>query len=189
LHTNNTLPCNDGNYCTENDTCRGGQCQGSPVNCDDGNPCTDESCYPQIGCVYSPVTSVFRICGGSFPNYWTCISGVCSDWSNGCGYDQNGARRCYDGNPCTNDQCREGQCRYPPPSNVTQVFCTDSNACTAPDRCTYQRNCAGTAISCDDANDCTLDACDTRTGCTYTKVQNGLPCQGGQCWFGVCLPL
>jgi len=189
LHTDNTLPCNDGNYCTENDTCRGGQCQGTPVNCDDGNPCTDESCYPQIGCVYSPVTSVFRVCGGSFPNYWTCISGVCSDWSNGCRNDQNGAIRCYDGNPCTNDRCREGQCRYPPPSNVTQIFCTDSNACTAPDRCTNQRSCAGTAISCDDANDCTLDACDTRTGCTYTKVQNGLPCQGGQCWFGVCLPL
>jgi hypothetical protein len=38
------LTCNDGNSCTESDTCSGGLCAGIPLDCDDTNDCTDDSC-------------------------------------------------------------------------------------------------------------------------------------------------
>lgn len=50
--TNNTAPCDDGDYCTTGDVCSGGVCQaGTPVNCpDDANPCNGtEQCDPGDG--------------------------------------------------------------------------------------------------------------------------------------------
>ncbi len=53
-NVSNSLPCDDGQACTENDVCSGGQCVGTPIqgctgcvsseDCDDGNPCTNDSC-------------------------------------------------------------------------------------------------------------------------------------------------
>ncbi|MFN2375262.1 MAG: hypothetical protein ABR538_01915, partial [Candidatus Binatia bacterium] len=54
-HPNNTVPCNDGLFCTVNDTCAGGQCGGSPRNCNDGIACSDESCNEATdSCVSTP---------------------------------------------------------------------------------------------------------------------------------------
>jgi cysteine-rich repeat protein len=54
-HSNNTVPCDDGNPCTENDKCGSGSCKaGTPKVCDDGNPCTQDSCDPaKGGCVFA----------------------------------------------------------------------------------------------------------------------------------------
>src|SRR5262249_57973821 len=53
-HTNNAVPCDDGNPCTTGDACGGGTCNGGPAtNCDDGNPCTDDSCKPATGCLHT----------------------------------------------------------------------------------------------------------------------------------------
>ena len=44
--------CDDGNACTQTDTCQAGTCTGTdPLDCDDGNPCTVDSCAPTGGCV------------------------------------------------------------------------------------------------------------------------------------------
>ncbi len=45
-------PCNDGNKCTLNDSCKtGGSCAGSDMLvCDDGNSCTNDLCYAGPGC-------------------------------------------------------------------------------------------------------------------------------------------
>src|SRR6185503_20318944 len=54
-HPNNTAPCDDGLFCTVNDTCGGGTCGGSPRNCASAgdqcnvgvcNEATDQ-CVPQ----------------------------------------------------------------------------------------------------------------------------------------------
>jgi hypothetical protein len=41
---NNTAPCNDGFFCTENDTCGGGSCQGTAKICAGGNLCVSATC-------------------------------------------------------------------------------------------------------------------------------------------------
>ena len=46
MNTANTVVCDDGSACTENDTCSAEACVGTDVNCDDGNGCTDDSCDP-----------------------------------------------------------------------------------------------------------------------------------------------
>ena len=51
---NQGSPCDDDNACTENDTCSGGACDGTPVDADDGNECTDDSCDPATGAVHTP---------------------------------------------------------------------------------------------------------------------------------------
>ncbi len=37
-------PCDDGSACTKNDACKGGWCQGTPLNCDDDEPATLDVC-------------------------------------------------------------------------------------------------------------------------------------------------
>src|SRR5262249_36785028 len=80
------LPCNDGNGCTQTDTCQGGTCAGmNPVVC-----MAQDQCH-QIG---------------------TCdpMTGMCSN-----PIQPNGTM-CNDGNVCTlNDQCQGGVCTNPPP--------------------------------------------------------------------------
>lgn len=48
--------CDDGNMCTTGELCSGGLCtpQGN-LKCDDSNACTVDLCFPQQGCVFSPV--------------------------------------------------------------------------------------------------------------------------------------
>ena len=64
------LACNDGDPCTEDDTCSGGRCVGISIDCDDGNDCSDDSC--EAGqCVYEcNATSFVDSC---------CDDPVCAD--------------------------------------------------------------------------------------------------------------
>lgn len=43
-HPNNTVPCDDGLFCTMSDTCTGGACNGLPMNCSDNQDCSVDSC-------------------------------------------------------------------------------------------------------------------------------------------------
>ncbi len=143
--------CDDGLFCTVDDTCADGACSGKardcsglddacslgecdesaeqcvavtvvdPADCSDDNPCTDDVCDPAAGCE-------------SFTN----------------------ALPCDDDDPCTiDDHCTEGQCRG------EEHGCADNNACTY-DNCEAGIGCRHTAIlgSCTDINRCTAgDAC------------------------------
>lgn len=49
------IPCNDGNVCTNGETCSLGICGGgSATQCDDGDLCTENTCDPGNGCTYPP---------------------------------------------------------------------------------------------------------------------------------------
>ena len=72
-------PCSDGDFCSSNDTCGAGVCNGGPpLNCDDGNCCTIDSCDPGSGCVHVAYTAPPVIVdepnldggGGSCPVIW-----------------------------------------------------------------------------------------------------------------------
>ena len=93
------LECEDGNACTENDTCQGLGCApGSIVVCDDGNVCTLNVCDPVEGCTAIPVEDGTPCDDGNQCALGdTCGEGVC----------QPGAEIvvCDDGDPCTEDKC------------------------------------------------------------------------------------
>ena len=94
---NNTLPCEDGNACTVNDTCAEGSClSGAALACDDENPCTADACDISSGCIHEPTDGACNdadICTLDD----ICIDGVCSSLDSlSCTDDEN---------PCTAEFC------------------------------------------------------------------------------------
>ena len=183
--------CDDGEPCTNPDTCAAdndnpgqGKCLGAPNTCDDKNPCTDDSCTPGVGCQHPNNTATCTLTDPCNPT-GQCVDGACKP------PDKN----CNDGNACTDDACdpKKG-CSH---TNNTAP-CNDGNPCT------YQETCASgvcggppTAlnaldVSVDDGNDCTADACDPVTGPNWTIKGNGVGCGGSpattKCVGGVCQP-
>jgi slime mold repeat-containing protein len=117
----NGTHCDDGNACTQTDTCQAGACVGgdpvvctsqdkchddgvcdpasgvcsSPAtSCADGNLCTSDSCDPDLGCLHVPIS-----CDDGNP----CTADSCAPAS-GCVHT-GGPAVCDDGNPCTVDSC------------------------------------------------------------------------------------
>lgn len=79
------VSCDDGNRCTENDTCDGaGTCSGTDVVCDDGNDCTTDACNVGVGCVTSPLESGPCDDGQACSTGDACQSGVCVADRSGC---------------------------------------------------------------------------------------------------------
>ena len=60
---NNAADCDDGEPCTENDSCRDGACAGGPPpNCDDGVDCTEDFCEPGQGCAHGDLCPEGELC-------------------------------------------------------------------------------------------------------------------------------
>ena len=89
-----------------------------------------------------------------------------------CGSDAE----CDDGNPCTGDLCVDGTCSHE--VNETDA-CDDKNACTIDDSCLPSAVCAGTPVSCNDADPCTEDSCNPETGCQHKLLPEWTPCDDG----------
>jgi len=88
---------------------------------------------------------------------------------------------CNDNNPCTSDNCVNGQCTYTP------IVCNDQNSCTT-DLC-VNGQCQYTPVVCNDQNSCTTDLC-VNGQCVYTPIvcndQNSCTtdlCVNGQCQY------
>jgi len=161
--------CNDGNACTQTDTCQGGDCTGTnPVICTALDQChVSGVCDPGTGVCSNPNAGDGTLCDDS--NGCTegdvCTAGQCSPGS---------PKNCADPNPCTDDDCvaPTGTCTHTPNTNP----CDDDNACTIADTCSGG-NCLGAIKNCLDGNPCTDDGCDPLTGCTHTP--NDDPCDDG----------
>ena len=64
----------DGDMCTENETCEAGECiSGEPISCDDGSECTADSCDSVNGCANDPVPNGTPCAIGA----GVCQLGVC----------------------------------------------------------------------------------------------------------------
>ncbi len=141
-------PCNDGNNCTEKDTCIKGVCSGKKSQCDDGNPCTIDLCDNKTGNCQALLDNKLN-CDDGDPCTTNdkCTDGVC----------KASALKCDDGNPCTVDGCDgKGGCLNKLELNKN---CDDNNPCTAFDACNLQGKCLGKAKDCDDGSQCTEDSC------------------------------
>ena len=198
-------PCDDGDPCTDEDTCMESDCvSGAPacddedlctddacdedtgacmftptdVVCDDGDPCTEDSaCEPDTGdcgdteyvcdaCVEPADCPALPPCGGT----WQCLEGECV-LEAGSGID------CGDLEPpaCHTIGCdvAAAQCVVVPVADGEA--CEDGNKCSTGDVCQDGACEAGVGLSCDDDDECTVDACIPATGCVFK------PASGAQC--------
>jgi hypothetical protein len=191
------IDCDDGDLCTFDDTCTGGEClPKSKADCDDDNPCTEDTCdQPTGGCVYKAMPAQPPLpCNDG--NKCTlhkahleqtgkktdlCIAGKCV------GQPIN----CNDKNPCTNDGCDpKTGCTHTP---TAAKPCNDGNACTNKDTCKGGA-CGGVGASCIDGNPCTHDSCNKGSGCAFppkaggcsdgTVCTTGDACKKGKCAGG-----
>jgi hypothetical protein len=152
--------CDDGNACTTDYCDPVLGCIHEPIICDDGNPCTDDDCDPVVGCVFA-----------------------------------NNISACDDGDDCTvDDQCIDGMCVGTP------IDCDDGLPCTI-DACDGFGGCDHSLI----AGYCLIDGvcysdgehnpleeclvCDAANPSVWSELPNGMPCAGGICNEGTCVPL
>ena len=144
--------CDDHNVCTIGDFC-GGDSVCYPgyitLNCDDSNPCTDDKCDAVLGCINTPIANCEECNVNLDCSAQSCQTALCIDHQ--CVYiAQSGGARCSDGNACNGEE-----------------FCTGNGVCISillPD--------------CDDNNDCTVDSCDSNSGCVFTPTPGNM-CDDG----------
>jgi hypothetical protein len=163
--------------CTGDQECCGGECVA--LGCDDGNECTVDGCAPGTGCRNAPTL-------GRCDDDDLCTDeGFCRE-----GECQPGPLRdCRVMDPCHVGMCNvdTGECEVAPTSGPR---CSDGDACTGGDTC-MEGVCVPTAIPmCDDAEDCTVDSCDSVSGCRFVAMPDGNGCNvgglPGTCTSGVC---
>jgi hypothetical protein len=173
--------CDDLDACSV-DSCDPAQgCIHGPLACDDGDPCTTDSCDPSLGCSHAPVVCADAdACNGI--EVCNPVTGVCDagspsecDDQDECTVDSCDAgfgcvhteRACDDGDLCTIDSCNpELGC------GIAPVSCDDANPCNGIETCNPESGACdnGDPPVCDDGDACTIDACDTLTGCTLAPV-------------------
>ena len=188
LNTPNIAGCNDGLFCTVDDTCTDGICAGAPRDCTALDaPCAAGSCSDvDAACVAIPATDG-SVCDDGLPCSGpdTCQEGACQGPAlAGC---CTVAADCDDGNACTADQCTpEGTCSYDVAA-VDGAGCDDGAWCTVDDVCA-SGSCVGAPRSC--ASDACNDGyCDPDAGaCMLAPKPDGLACEddGEACTSDTC---
>jgi hypothetical protein len=159
----NTAPCDDADACTTKDTCSASACKGGAApNCDDGNLCTTDGCAKAKGC-----TAVFNTVPCDDNNKCTtsdaCASGKCAGGP---------PPVCNDNNVCTNDSCDKLKgCQNLPVANGSQCIAGSCSTLVWQPASTCQTGKCTTPATqnCDDALECTNDACSGSSGCSHAN--------------------
>lgn len=181
--------CEDGLYCTVNDSCLAGNCApGAPRSCSTlDNACNTGTCNETV-----------RLCQAApRPNGTTCDDGQFCTMSDSCtaGACSGVLRTCSEvADSCNNGACSEAQdaCVKVPRSDGTS--CNDGLFCTVNDVC-VSGACSSQARDCSVAsNACNVGVCNEGTAsCIAAPRPNGTSCNDGQfctsndaCTNGVC---
>lgn len=187
----NGSACNDGNACTQSDSCQGGACTGAdPVVCTALGPChTAGTCNPSTGTCSNPLK----------PDGTTCNDGNACTRADAC---QLGT--CVGGNPVlcvARDQCHTaGSCNpasgvCSQPTKPDGATCNDGNACTRADTCRAGSCTGDDPVVCQAKDQCqTAGVCDSTSGtCSDPPRPNGTSCDDGnactrtdRCESGAC---
>jgi hypothetical protein len=164
--------CDDGDLCTVNDKCAAGKClSGKATVCDDVNGCTKDSCDPQSGCNFEPVSGVECDDGNGCTTGDTCKDGKCE----GTGGDACACASYLDcapfedGNYCNGTLlCTDGSCVLDP---VSVIKCDTSK----------DGECATTTCQ-PDSGECAPVPVENGTQCTDEDVcSTASECQDGEC--------
>jgi N-acetylneuraminic acid mutarotase len=194
----NGSACDDGDLCTQTDTCQSGVCTGAnPRTCTASDQCHDVgTCDPASGLCSSPPKTDGTGCNdsslcttgetcqagvcGSPTSTVTCSAldqchdvGTCDPATGSCSnpVKPNGSA-CDDGRPCTTgDKCQAGACV----PDVNDCGCATSADCVALDQCHDNGTCGGDfKCTYPVKNDGTT--CNDNNPCTQTDT-----CQAGVC--------
>jgi MYXO-CTERM domain-containing protein len=165
------ISCADATVCNGAEVCdAAGACAaGTPLDCDDTNVCTADSCDATSGCANTPTPGTSCGDGDACNGAETCsAAGACVAGT---------PPVCSDGNPCTADMCVPASgCSNPPTPGES---CADATVCNGLEVCDATGACAaGTALDCDDMNECTADSCDAIAGCDNEPTE-GTTCDDG----------
>ncbi len=171
---NDGAACDDGLYCTVNDTCTNGSCGGQPNTCAaPGDVCLIGTCdEASNSCVAVPGPNGIA-CNDN--NLCTvneaCNNGVCT---NGAPANQGGA--CNDGNACTGpDLCNNGVC-----AGAQIVACANGDGC-CPAGCTLAQDddCNAFSMPSYDASQTFQDALSSTTMTLAWDGTSFWSCSGG----------
>ncbi|MSP91930.1 MAG: hypothetical protein EXR79_09060 [Myxococcales bacterium] len=163
--------CDEGNPCTQGAACVAGTCKAGPDLC---------ACHADAECGLANLCQGKAICDKStLP--WACK--VVPGSAVSCDLTKATA--------CASPACEptSGQCKAKPQADGTPCD-ADASACTAGDSCQEGKCKPGAAVSCDDGNPCSHDACGA-TGCSHLPqvgpCDDGNACTGADaCKQGVC---
>ncbi len=182
--------CDDGLYCTVDDSCQQGQCTGgSPRECSaSGGSCRTGTCDEQAdSCTGDPVADGTACTNSEFCTVNdTCLAGDCV---------AGDPRDCS----AAGDQCNDGVCDEANRTCVPQpvadgTTCDDGQFCTADDVCN-SGTCEGSTRDCSGAGDqCNDGTCDeSNDACVPQPISDGTSCDDGQfctvsdtCTSGTC---
>lgn len=178
----NGTTCNDGLFCTVNDTCTSGVCGGSPRNCSDPLECTNDSCDEVNDVCLNVPKTTGTACGSQAdtecdnPN--TCDSqGQCVDnfepVGTACGSASN--TDCTDPDTCNG----AGVCLVNHAPNATP--CSSGNFCTVGEACLNGVCGGGISRDCNDGLTCTADSCDEALDRCVNEVVAGFCLIDGVC--------
>ncbi len=185
--------CNDGNACTQADTCQSGACAGgSPVVCVASDSChVAGTCDPATGACSNPPKQDGAACsdGNACTLMDSCQSGACTP---AISVVCTASDQCHDAGVCNPTT---GACSNP--IKAPGSACSDGSACTTNDFCTFAGACSGgPPVVCKAASQChQVGTCNPATGaCSSLLKPDGTACtdgdactQGEACSAGVCL--
>ncbi len=186
----NAGTCDDGNACTQTDTCQAGVCVGSnPVVCPAPDQCeVSGACSPSSGlCVYvSKANGTACNDGDACTVNDACASGVCAGTPVACPAPDG----CHTTGVCA---LATGLCVFSTQPDGTA--CSDGNVCVQAETCTDGVCGGGTAIPCTALDQChVVGVCNPVTGCSNptatdgTTCNDGNPCTEGEvCLSGACV--
>jgi hypothetical protein len=187
----NGSSCNDGNPCTQTDTCQAGVCTGSnPVVCGALDQChVAGTCDPQTGACSNPVKQNGAACndGDACTQTDTCQAGACTG-SNAvvCGP----LDACHVAGTC---DPKTGACSNP--AAVDGTACNDGDKCTQTDTCQAGACTGSNPVICSASDQChDAGTCDPVSGaCSNPAAVDGTACNDGDkctqtdtCQAGVC---
>ncbi len=184
--------CDDGNACTQLDTCSAGACRGPllVICAPPMDSCQLVACRPATGCTVVGSRADGTSCNDGNPCTRTdsCRTGVCV------GGDPVvcvASDQCHTG-VCITGPISGGSCAYP--NRPDGSSCSDGDACTLGDTC-QAGACTSGAPGCAPPDQChtAADSCDPVSGCSYPARPDGTPCDDGSactrsdtCEAGLC---
>jgi hypothetical protein len=177
-------PCDDGDACTQTDTCQAGVCTGADsVVCVALDACHEAGvCDPVTGQCTNPPKPNGSPCSddSACTDTDTCQDGVCLPGTEVV---------CTAPGPCQEEGiCNPatGQCEYADKSDGTP--CDAGDLCSTDDFCQAGVCTPGTPVTCPPFGDCYMEGvCDSIAGCVYDIAPDGTLCgQDGACTHDVC---
>jgi hypothetical protein len=192
---NDQVVCDDGLFCTADDVCQAGACNGTPRVCDDEVACNGVSTCQETSDSCSPSTNE---CGAN--RFCDVTSASCVSTCMGCLVDDVCIPPAAEkpGEPCLTCQPAISTVTYTPAvgksCGLGPAECSRQDSCDTQGRCQPNHLPANMACGSSISNACNRsDACDGNGSCEQRVVANGTACddgsfcsvgdrcQGGQC--------